>query len=112
MSATADELIDEKREIEASLGVIKNKRKAKELEILQRNLKPHDEFSALKQLSIKSHQEGEQLRVRLAEINGELSEIRGGQKQGCALAEIISLLKEIRDAVQFTAKCAEIEKTI
>jgi uncharacterized coiled-coil DUF342 family protein len=103
-NASIDELLDERREIEAALGDIKNRRKAGELNVLQRRLSPRDEFSALKQLSIKSHQEGEPLRVRLAEINAEVAELRGGQKQGRALAEIIALLKEIRDAVCDTAR--------
>jgi hypothetical protein len=103
-NASIDELLDERRGIEAALGEIKNRLKAGELDVLQRGLGPRTEFSALKKLSLKSHQEGASFRVRLGEINAKIAELRGGQKQGRAIAEIIALLKEIRDAVCDTAR--------
>lgn len=100
MTRERTEILEEKRAVEAALSGIKNRQKAKQLEILKQKLFPREEFSALKQLSIESHQEGEHLRIRLAELVSELSESKSGRDNVSLLGEVVQLLIEIRDEIR------------
>ena len=92
-------LIAERRAVEESLAEIKAKKQEKELAVLERRLAPRDEFSALKQISIHSRQEGQSLRARLAEITAELGALRDSGDH--PMADAVALLTEIRDLLKY-----------
>jgi hypothetical protein len=96
---TRDELLSEKRNIEASLAEISDRKRAAELEVLRKKLPARDEFSSLKRLGIESRQEGSALRIRLAEVNAALTATKTSPDSAKLLEEVVSLLTQILNAM-------------
>lgn len=99
---TREELLSEKRSIETSLAEISDRKRSAELDVLRKKMSPRDEFSTLKRLGIESRQEGASLRVRLAEVNAELSATKTSPDNTKLLEEVVSLLTQILNTMPRT----------
>ena len=101
MNNEREQLLAKKTEIELALAAIRNRKQARELDVLKRNMTPREEFSQRRQLSIEARQEGDTLRGRLAEINAKLSVTKAPQEQSQTqlLEGIMAVLEEIRDSM-------------
>jgi BMFP domain-containing protein YqiC len=104
MNSNREKFLAEKTEIELSLAAIRNRKQAKELDVLKRNMTPREEFSQRRQISIEARQEGDALREQLAAVNAKLAVTRIPQEQSQLqlLEGIMSVLEEIRDAIPRT----------
>jgi hypothetical protein len=101
MNNEREQLLAKKTEVELALAAIRNRKQARELDVLKRNLTPREEFSQRRQISIEARQEGDALRTLLAEVNAKLASTRVPQEQSQAqlLEGIIAVLEEIRDSM-------------
>jgi hypothetical protein len=96
-------LLAEKAQLEASLGEIRQKKNAKELEVLRQRLDSRDEFKIRRQIELEARQAGAPARERVAEIVARLQELKPQSPeytQAEILRSVLETLREIRDELQ------------
>ena len=96
-------LLAEKAQLEATLGDIRQKKNAQELEVLRQQLDPRDEFKARRQIELEARAVGAPARERIAEIVARLQELKPQSPeytQTELLKAILETLREIKDDLQ------------
>ena len=98
-----ERLIAEKAQLEAELGEIRQRKNARELEIIRKQFEPRDDFRLRREIELEARQAATPARERVAEIAARLQEIgpkRNENPQAETLRAILQALVDIRDAIK------------
>ena len=95
-------LIAEKAKLEAYIGEIRQRKNARELEIIRKQFEPRDDFRLRREIELEARQAATPARERLAEIVARLQELKpkGNENpQAETLRAILETLVEIKDFI-------------